>query len=403
MTDKPPPKKKGRGLANDEGHVDKRRVQIRLAQRAFRERKEIRIRELEQQVKELETQAKQSSASNVTPDCQSCHAMTLRIAELEVKLEGPSASSHIHTHQQQQQQWQWQPPRFDPMQSPQPPFHVTNSQQNQQFQQQRIGSSLSSPIRMNQYSYELQLPHQGGSWFAKPADQLYEKNRTETTAASQFGMPSLESGRLALKQIVSLRDSPYVDELFDTFLVSCSTSDKKEIRRYMIKYIWAKYKVFDQCVGNEQELKRVIELTEATRTLNSQHVAFVHEAASGKSPTEVMLQFARLGSLPNGSSSIGGLSRNEILRESNDFLQSVRQIPSLSKHIGLAEELCILFWTQAQSTQKEERENLFFQMLQVSNSLLDLCGKPEDRVQFLMATEVARQTNLVASDSMFEI
>ncbi|KAI9349617.1 hypothetical protein BDR26DRAFT_891702 [Obelidium mucronatum] len=64
-----PIKKRGRKLAEDEDHVDKRRTQIRLAQRNFRERKETRIRELEQQV-----------AALLSAACAACAEKAARIA-----------------------------------------------------------------------------------------------------------------------------------------------------------------------------------------------------------------------------------------------------------------------------------------------------------------------------------
>ncbi|ORY41546.1 hypothetical protein BCR33DRAFT_335054 [Rhizoclosmatium globosum] len=92
-------------------------------------------------------------------------------------------------------------------------------------------------------------------------------------ALDQFGPPQVLATRFALKSLESLQGCREVDEMLDLFLIQAQCSDQNQIRRYFIKILKLRSKIFARCTP--QDYEKVMEIIEICKVNNRAHVVSI--------------------------------------------------------------------------------------------------------------------------------
>ncbi|KAJ3404844.1 hypothetical protein HDU80_002253 [Chytriomyces hyalinus] len=165
------------------------------------------------------------------------------------------------------------------------------------------------------------------------------------SAAVKFGLPNIESARTALKSLPSLSNSIWVDQLFEALQRQAVTTDSNEIKRQLLKFIRAKYAIFED--ANMLDRVKAIEVIELTKKLNHQHID--HMNAEALQP-------------------------------------SVFQTPT---------DADMLIQTPAEKLGTPHLASF------KNNRLFHLCDNDDDRNRFALSLEMARQENRAAVNNLF--
>ncbi|KAJ3018617.1 UNVERIFIED_CONTAM: hypothetical protein HDU68_011066 [Siphonaria sp. JEL0065] len=188
-----------------------------------------------------------------------------------------------------------------------------------------------------------------------------------------YGPLKVEAYRYALKQIPTLADCKYVDELVDLVVTLTKCTSRKALRRDMVRSIALKHQILD-VVHNVLERSQVIEIIEEFKVkLGLQHFNhFYQNMSNSKSLAEV---------------------QRKVLHRLKHFKQLAISIPSLSNSEDLIDQLCLEFANQSLYTDTAEKEEKYIDFLGVSGRIQLLCQTEEDRKKFMLAMEIARESN----------
>ncbi|KAJ3031634.1 UNVERIFIED_CONTAM: hypothetical protein HDU68_001714 [Siphonaria sp. JEL0065] len=188
-----------------------------------------------------------------------------------------------------------------------------------------------------------------------------------------YGPLKVEAYRYALKQIPTLANCKYVDELVDLVVTLTKCTSRKALRRDMVRSIALKHQILD-VVHNLLERSQVIEIIEEFKVkLGLQHFNhFYQNMSNSKSLAEV---------------------QRKVLNRLKHFKQLAISIPSLSNSEDLIDQLCLEFANQSLYTDTAEKEEKYIDFLGVSGRLQLLCQTEEDRKKLMLAMEVARESN----------
>ncbi|KAJ3230641.1 hypothetical protein HDU81_004330 [Chytriomyces hyalinus] len=209
-------------------------------------------------------------------------------------------------------------------------------------------------------------------------------------AVELFGPLDIDFTRRAMKMLPSLRNCKYVDELFDLFLVQGRCSEPKTIRKYIVKIVQTRYKLMDACSLLDRQA--VIEVWEVFSKRNAKHHEYWNSIMNAPNTSELS---------PTSVVSSPGQSTGLENEQARLFKQSVKAIPSLQDQEtdNIVDELCAIFWT---TSLKSERELKIFRMIELSERIMTKCATVEDRTKFIVAAEVARESNRTHMDQLLD-
>ncbi|KAI9349658.1 hypothetical protein BDR26DRAFT_633934 [Obelidium mucronatum] len=461
MNNPPKPTRSGRPPLSE----NKRTVQIRLAQRAYRwglsekrkgsiwikstywcrlfsnsERKENRIKELEERLAHLlqpkaaipPAMGASAAASSSANHCQNCQNMHIKRVECEhqirvlqqrvsylqsrcgvaakmsplsvvtddgivTKLE-PCSNDNTWQHRQQQQA-RWD--SISSTSSSSTAFHQTRSpvdfiqpcQQSNSNVNSNFKASIIRPefIKLDTHTLDVDtLP------VPKEATRII-------TATALFGPPVVEKARAELKQLVSLRDCKWVDIYLNSFLKQADCTDNQEIKRHVMKILYARYKILDSCTVIDRF--KALEIIETEKKGNRRHLDFMfaraREASEAKRkekssspslfsplPLSSHEKLEAQGPLLSSSSSYV-----DDVFSHRGFKEATRQIPSLQTEQAqnLVNCLCSVYSAQAACTDLMKRESMLFDMIELKTKLHDMCRNERDKHSLVLAIEVSRE------------
>ncbi|KAJ3265956.1 hypothetical protein HDU77_003046 [Chytriomyces hyalinus] len=208
-------------------------------------------------------------------------------------------------------------------------------------------------------------------------------------AIELFGPLDTEFTRKAMKTLPSLKNCKYVDELMDLFLVQGRCSEPKTIRKYILKIVQVRYKLMDACSLVDRQA--VIEIWEVFFKRNTKHHKFwnsiMSDSKKSSSPTPTVTSPSQPQVLENDQARL--------------FKQTVQTIPSLQDQETdeMVDELCAIFWT---TSLESEREGKMYRILELSDRIMRKCVTAEDRTKFVVAAEVARESNRRHMDQLLD-
>ncbi|KAI8614803.1 hypothetical protein BC830DRAFT_1125678 [Chytriomyces sp. MP71] len=339
----------------------KRALQVRLAQRAFRERKELKIKDLEARVVELEAQ-----------------------------------NQTLLTAVQNQHPPSWVPPP--------PP----------QSQPCATCAALEADNRRLRVECDiLKELAQSASGSAPQETAAVE------SAELQFGVPQkVEECRHSLKALGgAMATCKYVDSLCDHFYTMASCEDPRLIKRIVLKIIAARYKIMNACETMQQR-RHAIEIIEACKDRNRTHISFMYQHTMKEvvEETHTTVDYATTATSSSSANYSTDLDadgvrhlklpkrqeRKELLAKSKAFLDAAKSIPSLQGSSHLVEDLIVMFWCQASCHDKTEREALIFGLVDCFNRLQAVATE-KDKADFILATEIAREKEKAVANDMFDL
>ncbi|KAJ3284199.1 hypothetical protein HDU79_008413 [Rhizoclosmatium sp. JEL0117] len=200
-------------------------------------------------------------------------------------------------------------------------------------------------------------------------------------ALDQFGPPQVLATRFALKSLESLQGCREVDEMLDLFLIQAQCSDQNQIRRYFIKILKLRSKIFARCTP--QDYEKVMEIIEICKVNNRAHVKHLYE-------TTGLCDESSMNSPPASSSE--AVQSNALPYPVLSFRQAaITCAPTVLAAQQELDSLCTLFTTQLSVTTPppslEDRKIQLFEGRKLENKILDACSL-EDRIRlgFLLET-----------------
>ncbi|KAJ3026368.1 UNVERIFIED_CONTAM: hypothetical protein HDU68_005774 [Siphonaria sp. JEL0065] len=400
----PNSKKSNRPLLSD----NKRTVQIRLAQRAYRERKENRIKELEDRLNFLLQQQQQLQEQPQIPtqlSCPNCQQLKIKQSQCEIKIRileqqviDLQSSSRLNPQIKREstiELHQYNGPndassaelngRVYPRPSPDLDSDLDSMLESMSHAHPNPSQSsypmLSCESMGNVGERDVNMADVSGGFIVEPA-------------TSKFGKPNIEPWRTKLKQLPSLKDCKWLDVYLDSFLLQAEYTDTRMIRHLVMKILNAKYKMLDCC--SIMDRFTALEVIEAGKAANRVYLDYMFEAARSASTYSGSFDSTTLYS-PAASSivsdSLTAVGSDPSEPSSKTFRDATKQIPSLSSEESqkAVDDLCNIYAAQAKSTDLREREYMFFQMISIKNSLADMCKTEEDKHSFMLAIEVSRE------------
>ncbi|KAI8614804.1 hypothetical protein BC830DRAFT_350769 [Chytriomyces sp. MP71] len=379
-------------LAQPTDAEQRRTIQVRLAQRKFRERKEARLKELEAQV--IQLTAENEALRSGQPLGGTCTYVTCsaRISLLETE--------------------------------------------NARL---RVECDILRDLARNSIS----LPSSSQPVATAAESAIPARPLATLTSAAAFGQPcEVDECRNALLQLSSLSDCRAVHTLCDLFMSMANCNDAQLVKCMVLKMMAARYQIFD--TASESERPLAIRIIERCKSKNWSHVMHMYEqsaiqttrktgftvmrnifpvpfesaesvmvvtgphtgsqsrATAFASPANGSQLIVHSGNAGHARLSISQTTRDEMLERSKSFRQSASTIPALVNCADLVDNLCVLFWTQSSCDDKKTREALFFDLVDAFNQLLTFCNNEENKTDFIMATEVGRQKERQIVNSMFD-
>ncbi|KAI8837152.1 hypothetical protein BJ741DRAFT_603908 [Chytriomyces cf. hyalinus JEL632] len=399
----------GRGKSDDvcasADTPTKRTVQVRLAQRAFRARKEERIKLLEQTVLDLTAQNRALLQAGPPKPPASC----------------PTCTSQIGSH------------------------HPNVNQLIEENHRLRIESNLLRELlqqaNSKMYAVEIKNPALIESHTRILESDKLGLNATTSSIHTFGGLCEVEQCREDLKKLPSLYQCRYVDDLCSLFLVTpdhCHThirkyltihsrvftqavancEDKKIIKCMVTKMIAARYKILDACSSFDR--REAIEVIERCKSKNKKHIEHMYQMTAVQLAEDTAFApWKALNYDPSTSNASEGFvikyssgpsqvympdvnSRQHMLNRSQKFLDATKSIAALNGSRHLVENLCILFWSQALSTDKVEREAMFFELVDVFNRILWICQSEQSKTEFILSTEAGRASEKAVANQMLD-
>ncbi|KAI8837173.1 hypothetical protein BJ741DRAFT_603968 [Chytriomyces cf. hyalinus JEL632] len=468
------------------GTDERRLVQNRLAQRAYRERKDKRIKELEEQVISLEAElvSAQAQADNhpetpplisngmssthlqrvpsplmhfgnfqLQPDyqliqtkqCNSCEQekfnaarMVAQVTFLQSKLaalmaENDSLKSVVSTQQEQLNSLtQFTDPLLFQDAMMMMPFDLNPGPSNASSPWDGIQSQMLPTGRA--ISLDTQFKHQhhhtsnlddmmfkssfnfgSAQWNQVIASATTQRipqplNPPGGSLESQCGKLNVEWARHALKELSSLKNSPDVDTMIDTFTMGARSSNPVAIQWCLFQCSRLRLKILDMC--EEFDRMKAMEIMSITQMRNQNYVdrmfSLSIEAAASQSQRESSSgspgydysseQTPSSQATPPANQSAAEMKRNP--PQYSIFRQAIQHVPSLKDHQHLVDEMLELFTLQAQTSNVNERKIFFFRMVRARSKMESLCQNSDDRTKvtedqrqkLMLALEYARST-----------
>ncbi|ORY41669.1 hypothetical protein BCR33DRAFT_718811, partial [Rhizoclosmatium globosum] len=392
---------------------ERRTEQVRKAQRAYRERKENHVKSLEEQLEQfksgqppdvisllervaslekdnLDLQKKLQIAESLDKTCPNCEKEQKRandaeapslMLEISSSLNQSSSSLPLPTSSSSLLQNPWtfpsnnqhgSPIRTPPPVIAPPPFYqyigspnipVSSLQQSDSFDHQPLPVLISSSTSSE--AIKKPVPEYGKPYYIP--DEPGPVPGKIKSAVEVYGPPDIDYAWKDLKSLDSLKDNIYVDMTFRLFLQQVHCTDRTLLKNSIIKAAAAKYKILNGC--SLLDRSRAMEIMDQVQLHNKQHVNHVYYNSS------------HMQSLNTPADA--------------PFKEAIAGIPSLKEAGDDIDELCALFWTQTRVGRGEEREAVFFKMIDVFAKLLRVCKDEEDRTKFLLATEIGRELIII--------
>ncbi|KAJ3089416.1 hypothetical protein HK100_007754, partial [Physocladia obscura] len=173
---------------------------------------------------------------------------------------------------------------------------------------------------------------------------------SDLSATQLYGPPEVDFARIALRNLPSLKNSKYIDQIFDIFVAQSNASDKPTIRKLLLKAI------------NVQEIFGIF------YERNKQHAQH-----RDKIINEILSKPRRLSKVDNLPA--------EISHKLNRFKETALAIPSLKGSSCIFDELGEILFSCGWKCE-EGREEKLLQIVQICRRLGKLCyGCPEDRMK----------------------
>ncbi|KAI8614630.1 hypothetical protein BC830DRAFT_1081834 [Chytriomyces sp. MP71] len=438
------------------GREERKALQNRLAQKKFREKKEARIRELEQRVLVLSQQLGEDPVSTTAIDADTAtnslasEALDASISPPQVPLrnEGDPANSnsehaataptlpHISSLRAQ----------ADTLEQRIHALMAENSglRQTRSMALALMGSTAADPFSLGTASHNPHpvfsnlmmppvnagIPDMGYPHFVPPISASFSNGplsvahtnyhlagynsfsiptyRTlpasqepPTSSTARFGPPSFQQARAALKSLPSLTKSPWVDVLFDSLHTIANAIDARTLCIQMHALLHAKYRVFEE--ASMLDRIKAIELVELLKQLNLRHIDAMYEAVE-RYGGELVFQSEESGAREQ-EEEVDRLRESALQRfgplRTQGFRDVIGLVPSLMGRQDLVGEFCDLFQAQAECTNRIQRARLFFKIAAAKHRVFSLCTNDDDRNRFALSLELCRQENREAVDDFF--
>ncbi|KAJ3021038.1 UNVERIFIED_CONTAM: hypothetical protein HDU68_009850 [Siphonaria sp. JEL0065] len=212
---------------------------------------------------------------------------------------------------------------------------------------------------------------------------------TTSTSTQLFGPIETESARIALKTVPGI--SQNVDEILDVILQLSTEKKRETIQSLMVRFITLKHKLLDSCTLLDR--RTVIEVMEKFKTQNHMHLSYFYKSLRSTSTTAT----------PEKQEKRPFTDRHkQILRQFAPFKEAIKTIPSLAGSQDLIQQLCDEFSHRLLCTDAAERDAKFVHINYIMGQLQEKCATEEDRTNFMLALELARESNKKQMDDLIQ-
>ncbi|KAJ3115820.1 hypothetical protein HK100_001225 [Physocladia obscura] len=367
-------KKRGRQLCEDTS--DKRRSQIREAQRSYRKRQQEYIADLERKVAELTAQISNNSPrqlysnpeapAQTAKDCCACYLTNIDLANKNSELirevialkdearqvKEPLGCFLLPSHPVCPQSTVVSPPQSNSTVSP----YLENSQQTTKF-------VIGKKSAVNRISDLIN------------SDDVI-------SSAGLYGYLDLAPFHAELKAIEALKDCKLVDEIIVVISGITNCTSRTGIKRHILEIARLKYHLMDLCSLNERtRVVNVFESNKGSGNFNNHWRHWYQSVATG-------VEFEN--KIPDIDSPYLSDELRALVDVTRKFRDTCAEIPSLLNNLYLVNALCVVQSMRFLCVDKKERDELFSTWLVMQGLLQVLCETNVERTKFMVALEVTR-------------
>ncbi|KAI8613614.1 hypothetical protein BC830DRAFT_463400 [Chytriomyces sp. MP71] len=165
-----------------------------------------------------------------------------------------------------------------------------------------------------------------------------------------------------------------IDFFFALFEEKGRCTDEARMKQLIKTKIAKKISLLSCC--NVLDRVEAVTIICTVHKLNELHVAHIHQLA-----------------LPDEEITFPLFAPDELPPQHAKFRSKVTSIPSLRQNTSDIDQLSSMFYSQARCTEPTHRENMFFKIVQICESLSARCTNAADRNQFHLACELGLESN----------
>ncbi|KAI8620917.1 hypothetical protein BC830DRAFT_395852 [Chytriomyces sp. MP71] len=198
---------------------------------------------------------------------------------------------------------------------------------------------------------------------------------TRKSAIDVYGPLILVDAIAALRALPSFANHHSdIDFFFALFEEKGRCTDEARMKQLIKTKIAKKISLLSCC--NVLDRVEAVTIICTVHKLNELHVAHIHQLA-----------------LPDEEITFPLFAPDELPPQHAKFRSKVTSIPSLRQNTSDIDQLSSMFYSQARCTEPTHRENMFFKIVQICESLSARCTNAADRNQFHLACEVGLESN----------
>ncbi|KAI9349596.1 hypothetical protein BDR26DRAFT_852428 [Obelidium mucronatum] len=197
---------------------------------------------------------------------------------------------------------------------------------------------------------------------------------TQISSTELYGPPECEFARIAFNSIPSIRNSKYIDELFNVFNAASSCVDVDRIRKYRIRLLRARGKLLDSCaVLDRQKVIEIFVMFIERNKRHTEHRAWLGSHLPSLDDNDIYYRSAFVNFKDTAAS----------LR----FKESLLEIPSLKGFETDIHKLAVLLWTPSPNGKENE---VWDWISTVKKSLIARLQTIEEKTKWTMTIENQR-------------
>ncbi|KAJ3101572.1 hypothetical protein HK100_004518 [Physocladia obscura] len=201
------------------------------------------------------------------------------------------------------------------------------------------------------------------------------------------GPLDIEYSRNQLRAIPALAESPLVDKFFDCVKAQVDCVDSKFLRKHILHTLNLSSTILDACGIVDRQ--KVYEIMIDFKLRNKNHNIYINQIVGNTSlvcsDQDLVIEQVRIDPKLSGHALW--------------FRESLTAINSLKDADQLIDDLRDTFDSISIGDCAEER---FFKVLELSNTLKEMCKTEEEQKQFMIVTEIARYHNRGHVETVFK-
>ncbi|ORY32402.1 hypothetical protein BCR33DRAFT_856497 [Rhizoclosmatium globosum] len=226
---------------------------------------------------------------------------------------------------------------------------------------------------------------------------------TKPTATELYGPPEVDTVRIALKQLPSLKDCKFVDLMMDTFVEQCKRSDQKWMIKSLLRTMSYRHNMLDAC--NIMDRQKVLELLVIFAERNKNHLTYRNTIINeGVESATKAVSAARALSGGLGPSTSQTRVTHGTLQPSplqKRLVDELLKIPSLANSKDTIIELCVEMQSHMDSNTERSQDSLI-NLMRLGKQLESMCQTLEDKTKFAYITESFREGNRAVLTKLYQ-